>query len=67
MQISPEIEANIVNEARKQGISVDSLLRQLFTEPAAEKPSSSSAKQLPAWDLGSIGSLHRRDLYDDAP
>jgi hypothetical protein len=24
------------------------------------------APELPAWDLGAIGSLHRRDLYDDA-
>ena len=34
--------------------------RAPLTHPAAARPN------LPVWHLGSIGALHRRDIYDDA-
>ena len=61
IEISPEIEARLIDEAKKQGISVETLLERLVSErlPARSRP------ELPAWHLGAIGSLRRVDIYDD--
>jgi hypothetical protein len=40
----------------------DTVLRLIEDETSFRRP----APELPIWDLGTIGSLHRRDLYDDA-
>ena len=67
MEISRETEARLTDEARKQGISVDALLERLMTEgQAAANAGVRSAPELPVWHLGGAGSLHRRDIYDDA-
>ena len=67
IQISPEIEASLVHEARKQGISIDALLELLVSERQMAVHSVNPGPELLAWDLGVIGSLHRRDIYDDVP
>jgi len=65
IQISAEIEVRLTEEARRLGISVEALLARLVngrrttTEPDAAKP------ELPEWDLGVIGAMHRRDIYED--
>ncbi len=67
LEISSEIEARITGEARKNGISVDALLDRLMNERATITPASVSTSQpeLPVLHMGPMGSLHRRDIYDD--
>jgi hypothetical protein len=67
LEISSETEARITGEARKRGISLDALLDRLESERALITPASGSAPQpqLPVLHLGPMGSLHRRDIYDD--
>lgn len=67
LEISRETEARITGEARKHGLSVDALLDRLMNEREAITPASGSALQpeLPVLHMGPVGSLHRRDIYDD--
>jgi len=66
IQISRETEARLAEEARRQGISVDALLEQFINERAALTHPVQTNPELPVWRLGSVGALHRRDIYDDA-
>jgi hypothetical protein len=65
IEISRETEARIAEEALRQGISVDALLERLVSERAAAARVAGAASELPTWHLGDVGSLHRRDIYDD--
>jgi hypothetical protein len=67
LEISSEIEARITDAARKQGVSVNTLLDRLMSEPGATTPLSgfTSQPELPVLHMGAMGSLHRRDIYDD--
>ena len=65
LEISHKIEVLLTDEARKQGISVEALLERLMNERAAIAHVSGAAPELPVWHLGSVGALHRRDIYDD--
>ena len=66
IEISQETETRLTDEARSQGISVDTLLARLLNErrPSASVGTCLTA-ELPVWHLGGVGSLHRRDIYDD--
>jgi hypothetical protein len=67
LDISPAMENRLAEEARKLGISVDALLQQLMKEHgAANGGVRDLLPELPAWRLGVKGTLHRRDIYDDA-
>jgi hypothetical protein len=66
IEISREIETRLNAEAKKLGISVDALLERFISEHAALTRPAQPHPELPVWHLGSIGALHRRDLYDDA-
>jgi hypothetical protein len=68
IQISPEIATRLAAEARKNGLSVEALLER-FLQQGREggKASGQPHPELPVWHLGEIGSLHRRDIYDDVP
>ena len=68
IEIAHETEARLVDEARRQGISVDALLERLLDErePAAPAASAAPALELPILHLGAMGAFHRRDIYDDA-
>lgn len=62
-----EQEAQLAQIAAKAGTDAEQLvkhtvLRLIQAETTIRPP----APELPAWDLGAIGSLRRRDLYDDA-
>jgi hypothetical protein len=62
VEVSPEVEARLINEARKRNISVEVLLERLVTEIATEaKP----IPELPVWHLGEVGALRRVDIYDN--
>lgn len=68
LNISRQTEAWLTEEARRQGITVDALLERLINERASSaSPASRKAPELPVWRLGVIGSLHRRDIYNDVP
>jgi len=65
IQVSPETEARLTDEARRQGISVEALLERLMSERGARVHAVGTAPELPIWHLGDVGPLHRRDIYDD--
>ena len=67
IELSRETEARLIDEARRQGISVDALLERLMSEHRASAGADARpTTELPVWHLGGVGSLHRRDIYDDA-
>ena len=67
IEIGHEIESRLVDEARRQGISVDALLERLIDERGPTVPASTApALELPILHLGAMGAFHRRDIYDDA-
>ena len=65
--IARKTEARLVDEARRQGISVDARLERLINEREARAPAAdaSSSPQLPILHLGAMGAYHRRDICDD--
>ena len=79
IEISHETEARLIDEARRQGISVDALLERLMKERGAVFASQTDAIErarelvsdgtvtpgLPVLHLGAMGTLHRRDVYPD--
>ena len=65
IEISRETEARLAEEARRQGISVNALLERLMNQHGVVSAGVRSAPELPVWHLGGVGSLHRRDIYDD--
>jgi hypothetical protein len=68
LNISEQTEAQIAEEARRQGITVDALLKRLIDEHVVNVSAEHrAAPELPVWRLGVIGSLHRRDIYNDVP
>jgi hypothetical protein len=65
IEISGEIEARLTDEARRLGITVEQLLARLVSEQATKADLAVAKAELPAWDLGTVGALHRRDIYRD--
>ena len=66
VHFTPEQEAQLTQIATKAGtdpehLVKDAALRLLAVEIYARNP----APELPVWRLGVIGSLHRRDIYND--
>jgi len=66
IDISPETETRLADEARRHGVSVDTLLKRFIDERAALTRPATAPPVLPVWHLGSIEALHCRDIYDDA-
>lgn len=66
LNVSQQTEARITEEAKRQGITVDALLERFINEHAAGgTPETREVPELPLWHLGVMGSLHRRDIYND--
>ncbi len=67
LDISPETQARLIAKAQEQGLSVDALLERLINDsgPLKTLATNREIRELPVWDLGVRGSLHRRDIYDD--
>jgi hypothetical protein len=65
IEISQETEARLVAKASRHGISVNALLERLVNERAALVSSAKDQPELPVWSLGSLGALHRHDIYND--
>jgi hypothetical protein len=67
VHFTPEQEAQLAQIATKAGTNAEQLVkRTVLRLIQAESALPPLAPELPLWDLGAIGSLHRRDLYDDA-
>jgi hypothetical protein len=64
IEISPETEARLTDEARRQGISVGALLERIINQHAAMADPTRPNPELPVWHLGGVGALHRRDIYN---
>lgn len=66
VHFTPEQEAQLAKLAASAGTRPETLVEnavlQLLGDEDQRAPASSD---LPVWHLGNIGSLHRRDLYDD--
>lgn len=66
LDISPQTEARVRQEAQRQGISVDALLERLMSDQTAcAAVQAYPAAELPVLHLGPMGPLHRRDIDDD--
>lgn len=65
IEISEETERRLTDEARRQGVSVDTLLARFIEERAALIRPARPKPELPVWHLGGAGALRRRDIYDD--
>jgi hypothetical protein len=66
LDISPQTEVRIRQEADRQGISVDALLERLIGgQAAAAAARADHAPELPVLHLGPMGTLDRREIYDD--
>jgi hypothetical protein len=65
IDISRETETRLTDEARRLGISVDTLLKRLINERASVTHPAQTRRELPLWHLGSAGALRRRDIYDE--
>jgi hypothetical protein len=65
IEISHETETRLADEARRRGISVEALLKRFINERTALTHPAAAHPRLPVWHLGSVGPLHRRDIYDD--
>ena len=66
LDISPQTEARVRQEAERQGMSVDALLKRLVNDQATSTVVPDyQAPELPVLHLGPMGPLHRRDIYDD--
>ena len=67
IQLSHETEVRLTAEARRMGVSVEALLERLIGEKAAAGVAAGKLTPgVPVLHLGVTGSLHRRDIYDDA-
>ena len=70
IDLNPEIEQGLLIQARERGVSLDAFLQEIVSQqvrasvvPPVEK---GKIPELPIRHLGAVGSLHRRDIYDDA-
>jgi len=70
----PELEQKLTNSAAKEGRNPNELLQDVVTQYFEEKErfgrvgerlQIDSIPELPVSHLGEVGSLHRRDIYDD--
>jgi hypothetical protein len=69
VHFTPEQEARLAQLAARAGLDPERLVQDAalrLLEGRAEPEVPRANGELPLWRLGSVGPLHRRDLYDDA-
>jgi hypothetical protein len=69
LELEPELEQGIQAHAQARGVTVEYFIHDLVSRQVRVPVPCMAAKRtlnLPAWNLGDMGSLHRRDIYDDA-
>ena len=66
LHISPQTEARLAAKAQESGLSVEAFIEKLIGDEGDLKTNAIGKRlELPVWDLGVRGELHRRDIYDD--
>ena len=71
VHFTPDQEAQLAEIATSAGTNAEHLVKDAALRLLAENggtpkaPRPTRVNPLPAWHLGVIGSLHRRDIYDD--
>jgi hypothetical protein len=71
VHFTPEQEAQLAQIASSAGTDPEHLVKDAALRLLAgngdtpKAPQPARANRLPVWDLGVIGSLHRRDIYND--
>jgi len=69
LDLNPEIEQGLLAQASERGVSLVAYLQEIVSKQVRVAPTrvaaNGSAPNLPIRHLGAIGSLHRRDIYDD--
>ena len=71
VHFTPEQEAQLAQIATSAGTDAEHLVKDAALRLLAgngdtpKAPQSTRANLLPVWHLGVIGSLHRRDIYND--
>jgi hypothetical protein len=70
LDLNPEVEQGLLALARERGVSLDAYLQEIVSKQVRGTAPPVAAKgntlKLPARHLGDMGSLRRRDIYDDA-
>ena len=69
IELPPDVEARYAAEAREKGVPIERHVRDLLIQSAPSKEAQRKGRplDLPAMKGVVIGSLHRRDIYDDRP
>jgi hypothetical protein len=68
LELNPEFEQGLLAQARERGVSLDAYLQEIIARQVRAASGSRAAgkgPELPIRHLGAVGSLHRRDIYDD--
>jgi hypothetical protein len=65
LPLEPQTEARLIALAQEKGVTAGELVREAIDKIIAEA-AESQANGLPVWHLGGAGTLHRREIYDDA-
>jgi len=65
LPLEPQTEAKLIALAQQKGVTADEFVRAAIHKIIAEA-TEAQASELPVWHLGSAGTLHRREIYDDA-
>ena len=66
VHFTPEQEAQLEQLASQAGTDPERLVKGVILRMLEVKAYAHSTKpELPVWHLGAIGSLHRRDIYND--
>ena len=70
LDLEPELERGLQAQAQARGVTVQRFIHDLVSQQVRVAVSSAATAKrtlkLSARDLGDMGSMHRRDIYDDA-
>lgn len=70
LELPDNEEATLKSRALAQGVTAEEYARRILRRDlvleASPPVNSAKSLKLPALPLGNLGSLHRRDIYDDA-
>jgi hypothetical protein len=68
LELEPELERGLKAQAQARGVTVEYFIHDLVSQQvrvAVPPVATKRTLTLPARNLGDMGSLHRRDIYDD--
>ena len=69
LELEPELERGLQAQAQARGVTVEYFIHALVSQQvgvAVPPVATKKTLNLPTRNLGDMGSLHRRDIYDDA-